>query len=306
MYRLTNFRKASIAFAVAIGIIASIGFFQSIARADISNPHPVPPTNSVTNAMLVSTAVQDNVVSTGANINPEKLNGSGTIGSLFISDGVGGEISNLATLSTSTNQFSVTASTSLMATTSIAATSANRLCLNTQCYSFPASKGTTGQVFTTDGNNNISLAPAGPVEVALTNQVGQSQNTRQYITSAYIPIGIITASSTITVTSYWTNNGTSGTCNTEMDWGSGVSTTSIGTAALSATPTSYGSIQSTLFANSSSNELYQSVGYGSGTTLNQGSVSMNNSKVDGFDFYSTSAGGSSNCAFNGVTIIVYP
>ena len=60
---------------VALLIILAIVFggANNAGAQDIVNPHPTPPANSVTNAMLKSNAVQDNVVATNAGIQASKI-----------------------------------------------------------------------------------------------------------------------------------------------------------------------------------------------------------------------------------------
>ena len=49
--------KVTAAFLLASAVLLAIGFSTRAANADISNPHPTPPTNSITNAMLQSGSV---------------------------------------------------------------------------------------------------------------------------------------------------------------------------------------------------------------------------------------------------------
>lgn len=151
MHKLTNYRKAYIAFALAIGIIASIALFQSIARADISNPHPTPPAGSVTNAIIAPNTILDSNISPAAAINTEKLAGGSTIGAAAVSDGVGIETTSLLKISTSTNTITATASTTINATTTLDATAAHPVVLNTVPVSFPSTQCGNGAVWTNNG-----------------------------------------------------------------------------------------------------------------------------------------------------------
>jgi hypothetical protein len=46
--------------AAVIGVCLLLAIFQSTANADVSNPHPTPPSNSITNAMLQTGIVHNN------------------------------------------------------------------------------------------------------------------------------------------------------------------------------------------------------------------------------------------------------
>lgn len=139
-------------FIVLIGLL-----WATKSRADISNPHPTPPSNSVTNAMLTSTAVTDGVVSTSAAINLSKLSQTGD--SSFIPFGTGSGLGTSSKLffTSGTNTFNSTGSTTLGATTTI----------NGVQYVWTGSQATANYVLQNDGSGNLSWQSKSPTKTLL-------------------------------------------------------------------------------------------------------------------------------------------
>lgn len=179
MHKLTNYRKAGIGFAVAAAIILSIGIFQGIARADISNPHPTPPAGSVTNTIIAPNTILDSNVSPSAAIQLTKLQAGIATGSILISNGSGVATTSAVIYATSTNTLTVTASTTITATTTISATAAAPLILNGVTYTAPSSQGTNGQSLKNNGSGGLSWGSAGSF-IATSSQVSNSSSNGTY------------------------------------------------------------------------------------------------------------------------------
>lgn len=55
-------KRQAIAIGISMGLILIVGLIKTIAHADISNPHPTPPSNSVTQTMLTAASVGTNQI----------------------------------------------------------------------------------------------------------------------------------------------------------------------------------------------------------------------------------------------------
>lgn len=298
--------KAAIAFGVALAIILSIGFFQSIARADISNPHPTPPAGSVTNAIIAPNTILDSNISPAAAINTEKLAGGSTIGATLVSDGVGVEAVNLFTISTSTQTILDQASTTLMASTSIAASATAPEYQNNVKYVYPTTQGTSGQALTNNGSGVLSWAPQGPVIENNTNifTAGSAGTTTGEYTN--IPAGVITASSTIMVQAFYENSGSSFQCDGNIEFGDGNSTS---TVAYFSSGSTQGFFANTAvgMATSSTQTQWGGQGYG-GITVGKitHAQHFNAAGPNGVQVSLNYGNNGNNCSVQGLSVIVFP
>lgn len=120
---------------LGIGIFAGIGIagMTMLAHADVSNPHPTPPTNSVTNAML-----QQSI------INPGNIN----IPNVFL-------FRNIQATSTTEATSTVTGEITLPASTTI----------NTVPYKWPSAQGAANTTLNNDGVGNITWQAVGSQNV---------------------------------------------------------------------------------------------------------------------------------------------
>ena len=130
----------------------------SLAHADISNPHPLPPTNTVTNGMLTATAVQDNVVAPTAGIAISKITGTNGAGTIPFQSGGGLSSDPALHYQTSGRRLFITNG-------SIEASSTN---FGGVSDTWPSADGTAGQFLSTNGAGVLSYANAG-TQITATN-----------------------------------------------------------------------------------------------------------------------------------------
>lgn len=139
---------AAAAVVVTVGIAVGAMFATSIraAHADIINPHPTPPANSVTHAMLKTGIVDDSNVDTAAAIQLFKI---GTLGDdTYIPFGTTGG------LATSTS-LSFDSGTDFLDTTNLSVSS-GKTTLHGVSFTWPASDGSSGTFLSTDGAGTLS------------------------------------------------------------------------------------------------------------------------------------------------------
>lgn len=150
-------RKNILAIALLLTLVAStaIVFHGRSVEADISNPHSVPPNNSITGAMLQSGVITDTNVAAGAAIQPSKVSGGTGTGDLLYDNG---------TTLGATSGFKLSTTTSQITAGGYNATN-SQFCANGLCYIFPAADGTSGQFIKTDGSHNLSFATAASTTV---------------------------------------------------------------------------------------------------------------------------------------------
>lgn len=130
---------------------------------DIANPHPVPPSGTVTDNMLVSHTLTNASISDSANISAKKVRLNGVQGAFAISDGT-----NIATTTTMT--YSTT--THILGVQEVNITS-RILQANGTSYLIPAAHGSVNTVLTEDGSGNLSWAT--PPSATLTTNVTPTQ-----------------------------------------------------------------------------------------------------------------------------------
>lgn len=142
--------------SIILTAIFSIGY--SVVSADISNPHPTPPSNSVTAAMLTADAVTDPAVSSTANISATKLVVRGAPGGVLIANGATIATTSQLILATSTPDLEVIGGRISATTTSF----------NGVLEAWPSTDCTATQVLTgTGANAYICKAPPSPASTQL-------------------------------------------------------------------------------------------------------------------------------------------
>lgn len=138
---------------VLVGVIGTVLVSASlIAHADITNPHPTPPSNSVTNAMLQQGIILDGNVASGAAINLTKLSQTGDVNSVVFGKGLGLGTSTNLTFNSATNTFSSLGTTVL----------GTNVTINGVAYTFTGSVGGTNTVLTNNGSGGLVWQSATP------------------------------------------------------------------------------------------------------------------------------------------------
>lgn len=135
---------------VTIAVSLALALFQSTARADVYNPHPTPPANSVTAAMLQSGIIADVAVGNSAAIQLFKLGAA--------SDGFTVPFSNGTHIATSSS-FTFDGTNSILYVTKLYTSNASTT-LNKVTYQFPSSQGGASTVLQNDGSGNLSWSTA--------------------------------------------------------------------------------------------------------------------------------------------------
>ena len=175
--------------AIAVSVVVIVSGPR--AHADIINPHPVPPSNSVTNGMLKDGIVTDSKVSSSAHIDLGKI-GTSTDDKKVVygTGGALGTSSNL-TYNSSSNELTVVGG-------KISATSTN---FNGQDITFPSTQGGSGDVLTNQGGNVLAWQTAASNGIANSFTVSSDVNTGDIVSLA-----TTTATSTIVSVSQTQND----------------------------------------------------------------------------------------------------
>lgn len=305
--------KAAIAFGVALAIILSIGFFQSIARADISNPHPTPPAGSVTNTVLAPNTILDSNVNTAAAIQVTKIKGGNNDGTIPYSASAGLATSTSLTFTPTNNTFTVTASTSLTATTSIAASSVtnNAIVLNTVPYQFPSTQGAAATVLQNNGSGVLQWQPGAGIVNIIQNNIGQGTGSTGTTTvyDVALPAASLNTVKMLEIRADWNIQIPSGgsNCLLGIRMGNGAASTTIAYAATTG-GTQYPEMIVDVYPQTSTSEQFYGRGM-AGTTQDfkmSGLLTFTLANLLGFDFQATNqTGGSNTCNLQNVIISVY-
>lgn len=147
---------------IAAGIVLFlVGTMVSIAHADISNPHPTPPANSVTHGMLKDGIIDDNNVDVAAAIQLVKLGTSAD--DTLVPFGSGGALGTSTSL-----KYNKTSKKLYVMGGSIEATSTN---FNGVAMTWPSADGTANQALITNGAgaysyNAVSLSASSTTYLA--------------------------------------------------------------------------------------------------------------------------------------------
>jgi hypothetical protein len=142
---MKNVLKASIA---AYLLILAFAVGLTIVSADISNPHPVPPSNSVTTALLTQSAVTDYNIASSTGIQITKISGGTIPGGIPFNNGSALDYHSSLTYSSSTKVLQIVGGT-------IAETSTR---FGGVGQTWPVAQCAINQVYQNDGNGNLSCA----------------------------------------------------------------------------------------------------------------------------------------------------
>lgn len=166
----------------ALCVCAVLTLGLSIVKADISNPHPTPPTNSITHAMLQAGIVTDSNVQAGAGIQSNKISGGNGDGTIPFSD--------FGKLSTSTN-FTYATSTNKL-TVKLGILVASSTCLGSYCQTWPTTDGVSGQALTTNGSGTFGFTTLAASKLTATIPAGEAINSGDVVTlGIYSPSGAV-------------------------------------------------------------------------------------------------------------------
>lgn len=187
----TTFRnkKSFVAFAIAAAIVLALGVRAEISKADISNPHPVPPTASVTGTIIANFTITDANMATGAAVNLSKISQTGDATFIPYGSGSGLATTSKLTFNPAINTFSSIGSTTLGATTTI----------NGVQYVWPSTQGSVSSALVNNGSGVVSWAAAAPPRFATAQEPLINGSIANATDTAYItvPANTMTASSTI-------------------------------------------------------------------------------------------------------------
>ena len=130
--------------AIVIGV--GVTGYANIVNATISNPHPTPPNNSITSAMIVDGTITDADVSNTAKISRIKLYPDCSQYDMFYTFSSSFQCEGQLQFNPNTTTLSVTGQLNITGTTTF----------NGVPYVWPSSQGSANTFLTNDGNGNVS------------------------------------------------------------------------------------------------------------------------------------------------------
>lgn len=184
----------------------------------------------------------------------------GKLSALFLNGSL--ELYTFNNLFTAASGMLSTASSTFSATTSIAATASNKLILNGVSYVAPASQGAANTVYTNDGSGNLSWAVPKTLLVVSTTQNLTTSNSTTSLATYVLPAGKLTTAGVLKINYILTSDrSSSGSCSSDITFGNGTATSTIGYAVNDNTIAyETNAIDTTVYATSTTAEVSESLG----------------------------------------------